>query len=63
MPAGGLYAASTELNAKRQQLVGRKLYFADRKSSDDAEVDKVNAGSGFDICFFSAGDELSNCEY
>jgi Ca2+-binding RTX toxin-like protein len=33
------------------------------KSSDDDEVDKVNAGDGFDICFFSAGDELANCEY
>jgi Ca2+-binding RTX toxin-like protein len=33
------------------------------KSSDDDEVDKVSAGDGFDICFFSAGDELSNCEY
>ncbi|HYH50371.1 MAG TPA: hypothetical protein VEG38_12570 [Acidimicrobiia bacterium] len=33
------------------------------KSSDDDEVDKVSAGDGFDICFFSAGDELANCEY
>ena len=33
------------------------------KSSDDDEVDKVNAGDGFDICFFSAGDELASCEY
>ena len=33
------------------------------KSSDDDEVDKVNGGDGFDICFFSAGDELANCEY
>jgi Ca2+-binding RTX toxin-like protein len=33
------------------------------KSSDDDEVDKVNAGDGFDICFFSAGDEVNNCEY
>ena len=33
------------------------------KSSDDDEVDKVNAGDGFDVCFFSAGDELANCEY
>jgi Ca2+-binding RTX toxin-like protein len=33
------------------------------KSSDDDEVDKVQAGDGFDICFFSAGDELNNCEY
>ena len=33
------------------------------KSSDDDEVDKVSAGDGFDICFFSAGDELASCEY
>jgi len=33
------------------------------KSSDDDEVDKVNAGAGFDICFFSAGDEVASCEY
>jgi Ca2+-binding RTX toxin-like protein len=33
------------------------------KSSDDDEVDKVNAGDGFDVCFFSAGDEIYNCEY
>jgi len=33
------------------------------KSSDDNESDKVDAGDGFDTCFFSAGDELVNCEY
>ena len=27
------------------------------------EIDKVNAGDGFDICLFGAGDELANCEY
>jgi Ca2+-binding RTX toxin-like protein len=33
------------------------------KSNDDDEADKVYAGDGFDICFFSAGDELVDCEY
>jgi Ca2+-binding RTX toxin-like protein len=26
-------------------------------------IDKVNAGDDFDVCLFSAGDELANCEY
>jgi hypothetical protein len=26
-------------------------------------VDKVNGGDDFDVCFFGAGDEISNCEY
>ncbi|HYH52099.1 MAG TPA: hypothetical protein VEG38_21360 [Acidimicrobiia bacterium] len=29
----------------------------------ESEIDKVSAGDGFDVCLFSAGDELSNCEY
>jgi Ca2+-binding RTX toxin-like protein len=29
----------------------------------DNEIDKVNAGDGFDVCLFGAGDELANCEY
>ena len=33
------------------------------KSNDDDEVDKVDAGDGFDICFLSAGDEVNSCEY
>jgi len=32
-------------------------------SADDNEVDKVNGGDDFDVCLFSAGDELTNCEY
>jgi Ca2+-binding RTX toxin-like protein len=32
-------------------------------TADDDEVDKVDAGADFDVCLFSAGDELSNCEY
>ena len=32
-------------------------------SADDDELDKVNAGDDFDVCLFSAGDELANCEY
>jgi hypothetical protein len=31
-------------------------------SSDDDQVDKVDGGDDFDSCFFSAGDEIANCE-
>jgi hypothetical protein len=33
------------------------------KANDDDEVDKADGGEGFDVCFFSPGDELANCEY
>ncbi len=31
--------------------------------SDDNTVDKINGGDDFDDCMFSAGDEVTNCEY
>jgi hypothetical protein len=31
--------------------------------SDDDRTDKLDGGDDFDYCFFSAGDEVGNCEY
>ncbi|MEW6474803.1 MAG: hypothetical protein AB1679_21345 [Actinomycetota bacterium] len=35
----------------------------DERPHVHSEIDKVNAGDGFDVCLFTAGDELANCEY
>jgi len=35
----------------------------DERVRPESELDEVYAGDGFDICLFSAADELRDCEY
>jgi len=32
-------------------------------NDDSGKPDKLNGGDGADLCYFSAGDELANCEF